>query len=279
MQHVGTADLASAVSNAGGLGLVTALNFRPPARLRDEIRRCRSLTTKPFGVNITIMPSLVPTDYDAYAQIVVEEDIRVVETAGNTPEPVIAKLKNAGIVVIHKCTNLQHAQAAVKLGADFITIGGVESAAQVGETDLTNFILFSRARQTLTVPFIASGGFADGAGLAAALLMGASGIDMGTRFMCTVESPAHINIKQTVVKSQETDTVLILRRWRNTFRAFNNSVAREVLRIEESSEVGDFNEVADLVVGRRGKEVFTGGDLDRGVSFRRRLDSYIVSNQ
>ncbi|KAJ3475097.1 hypothetical protein NLG97_g9578 [Lecanicillium saksenae] len=265
MQHVGTADLASAVSNAGGLGLVTALNFRPPSKFRDEIRRCRTLTNKPFGINITMLPTIMPVDYDAYAAIAVEEGIRVVETAGNTPEPVIGRLKKAGIIVIHKCTNLQHAEAAVQLGADFITISGVESAAQVGESNLTNFILFSQARQTLKVPFIASGGFADGAGLAAALVLGAAGIDMGTRFMSSAESPAHINIKKTVVESQATDTSLVLRRWRNTFRAYNNKIARQVLDIEATSEKGNFEEVADLVMGRRGKEVFTTGDPERGI--------------
>ncbi|TQW02020.1 2-nitropropane dioxygenase family oxidoreductase [Cordyceps javanica] len=265
MQHVGTADLASAVSNAGGLGLVTALNFRPPSKFRDEIRRCRSLTKRPFGINITMMPSIMPVDYDAYATIAIEEGVHIVETAGNTPEPVIGKLKKAGIVVIHKCTSLQHAEAAVELGADFITISGVESAAQVGESNLTNFILFSQARQRLSVPFIASGGFADGAALAAALVLGAAGIHMGTRFMTTAESPAHPNIKNTVVQAEATDTSLVLRRWRNTFRAYNNQVARRVLDIEESSETGNFEEVADLVMGRRGKEVFTSGDPERGI--------------
>lgn len=208
----------------------------------------------------------MPVDYEAYASIAVEEGIRVVETAGNTPQPVIGTLKKAGIIVIHKCTSLQHAEAAVELGADFITISGVESAAQVGETNLTNFILFSQARQTLKVPFIASGGFADGAGLAAALVLGAAGIDMGTRFMSCAESPAHSNIKKIVVEAKATDTSLVLRRWRNTFRAYNNEIARKVLDIEATSETGNFEEVADLVMGRRGKEVFVTGDPERGVS-------------
>src|ERR1700712_1516373 len=160
------------------------------------------MTNKPFGVNITLLPALTPPDYPAYAQVVIDEGIRIVETAGNSPGPVIKQLKAAGIIILHKCTTIRHAVSAVKLGVDFLSIDGFECAGHVGESDITNFILLSKARQTLKVPFIASGGFADGQGMAAALNLGAEGINMGTRFLCTVESPIHQNIKDTIVKAQ-----------------------------------------------------------------------------
>jgi NAD(P)H-dependent flavin oxidoreductase YrpB (nitropropane dioxygenase family) len=265
MMHVGTAALASAVSNAGGLGIITALIFPTPAELRQEIRRCRKLTKNPFGVNITLLPAMVPPDYGAYAQAIIDEGIKIVETAGNSPGPVISKLKAAGITVLHKCTTIRHAQSAVKMGADFLSIDGFECGGHVGETDLTNFILLSKARQTLGVPFIASGGFADGWGLAAALCLGASGVNMGTRFMCTVEAPIHINVKKEIVRADETDTSLLLRRWKNTTRLYKNKVAQEALQIERESPTGKFEEVAHLMSGKRGKEVFTTGDVEYGV--------------
>ncbi|KYK54921.1 hypothetical protein DCS_06882 [Drechmeria coniospora] len=265
MMHVGTADLASAVSNAGGLGIITALIFPTPAALREEIRRCRKLTKNPFGVNITLLPAMVPPDYGAYAQAVIDEGVRIVETAGNSPGPVIAQLKKAGITVLHKCTTIRHAQSAVKLGVDFLSIDGFECAGHVGESDITNFILLGRARQTLGVPFIASGGFADGWGLAAALVLGACGINMGTRFMATVEAPVHQRIKDEIVKADENDTTLLLRRWRNTTRLYKNKVALEALKVEQESTTGEFSEVAALVSGKRGKEVFINGDPEFGV--------------
>lgn len=264
--HVGTADLAAAVSNAGGLGIITGLIFPTPSALRAEIRRCRTLTSLPFGVNITLLPSLHPPDYAAFAQAVVDEGVTIVETAGNSPGPVIEQLKRAGVTVLHKCTTIRHAQSAVKLGVDFLSIDGFECAGHVGESDITNFILLSRARQALSVPFIASGGFADGHGLAAALCLGAAGINMGTRFMCTVEAPIHRAIKDEIVRAQETDTTLLLRRWRNTSRLYKNSVARQALKIETESQDGKFEEVAPLVSGKRGREVFTTGDPEYGVS-------------
>lgn len=265
MMHVGTADLASAVSNAGGLGIITALIFPSPDALRAEIRRCRTLTKNPFGVNMTLLPSLVPPDYPAYAQAIIDEDIKIVETAGNSPGPVIKQLKKAGITILHKCTSIRHAQSAQKLGVDFLSIDGFECAGHVGESDITNFILLSRARQSLTVPFIASGGFADGWGLAAALCLGASGINMGTRFMCTEEAPIHRNVKEEIVRAQETDTTLLLRRWRNTTRLYKNKVTQEALEIERTSPTGEFQEVAALVSGKRGKQVFENGDPEFGV--------------
>lgn len=265
MQWVGYASLASAVSNAGGLGILTALTQPTPEALRSEIHLCRTLTRHPFGVNITLLPSLHPPDYAAYATICIEEDIRIVETAGNSPGPVIKLLKAHGIIILHKCTTIRHAQSAIKLGVDFLSIDGFECAGHVGESDITNFILLSRARQSLSVPFIASGGFADGQGLAAALALGAEGINMGTRFMCTVEAPIHHNIKMAIVEAQETDTELVLRRWRNTTRLFKNKVTDQVREVEGKSTEGKFEEVAPLVSGKRGREVFVTGDKDFGV--------------
>jgi len=230
------------------------------------------MTKYPFGVNITLLPALVPPDYGAYAQVIIDEGIKIVETAGNNPGPVIEQLKKANTTILHKCTTVRHAKSAVKLGVDFLSIDGFECAGHVGESDITNFILLSRARQELKVPFIASGGFADGQGLAAALALGAEGINMGTRFMCTVESPIHQKVKETIVNSQETDTALVLRRWRNTSRLFSNKVSREALKAEQESKTGEFSDVAPFVSGKRGREVFLNGDVDFGVSFHIPLD-------
>ncbi|KAI1777273.1 hypothetical protein F4818DRAFT_343069 [Hypoxylon cercidicola] len=265
MQHVGYAELAAAVSNAGGLGILTALTQPTPEDLRNEIRRCRKMTKYPFGVNITLLPALVPPDYGAYAQVVIDEGVKIVETAGNSPGPVIAKLKTAGTIILHKCTTIRHAQSAIKLGVDFLSIDGFECAGHVGESDITNFILLSKARQTLKVPFIASGGFADGQGLAAALCLGAEGINMGTRFMCTVEAPIHQKIKEEIVRAQETDTALVMRRWTNTTRLYRNKVTDQVVKIEKESKTGEFAEIAPYVSGKRGREVFLNGDAEFGV--------------
>jgi NAD(P)H-dependent flavin oxidoreductase YrpB (nitropropane dioxygenase family) len=224
------------------------------------------MTKYPFGVNLTLLPAMVPPDYAAYARVIIEEKIKIVETAGNSPGPVIKQLKAAGTTILHKCTTIRHAQSAVKLGVDFLSIDGFECAGHVGETDITNFILLSKARQTLGVPFIASGGFADGQGLAAALALGACGINMGTRFMCTVEAPIHNNIKQAIVDAQETDTALVLRRWKNTSRLFANKVALQAVDVEKNSPTGKFEEVAEFVSGKRGRQVFLNGDKDFGVS-------------
>src|SRR5882757_1764328 len=223
------------------------------------------MTKNPVGVNLTLLPALVPPDYGAYAQVIIDEGINIIETAGNSPGPVIKLLKSHGCIILHKCTTIRHAQSAIKLGVDFLSIDGFECAGHVGESDITNFILLSRARQSLGVPFIASGGFADGQGLAAALALGADGINMGTRFMCTVEAPIHINIKQAIVDASEHDTELVLRRWKNTSRLFKNKVAVEAVRIEKSSTTGQFEEVAPYVSGKRGRQVFLNGDKDFGV--------------
>ncbi|KAI9045394.1 NAD(P)H-dependent flavin oxidoreductase [Aspergillus affinis] len=265
MQWVGYAELAAAVSNAGGLGILTALTQPTPEDLRKEIRKTRAMTPKPFAVNITLLPALVPPDYAAYAQVVIDEGVKIVETAGNNPGPVIHQLKKAGTTILHKCTTIRHAKSAVKLGVDFLSIDGFECAGHVGEHDITNFILLSRARQELKVPFIASGGFADGQGLAAALALGAEGINMGTRFMCTVEAPIHHQVKEAIVKAEETDTALVLRRWKNTTRLFANKVTQEALKVEKESKSGEFTEIAPFVSGKRGREVFLNGDVDFGV--------------
>jgi NAD(P)H-dependent flavin oxidoreductase YrpB (nitropropane dioxygenase family) len=225
------------------------------------------MTSKPFGVNLTFLPALVPPDYGAYAQVIIEEGVRIVETAGNNPGPIITQLKKVNTTILHKCTTIRHAKTAIRLGVDFLSIDGFECAGHVGESDITNFILLSRARQELKVPFIASGGFADGQGLAAALALGAEGINMGTRFMCTVEAPIHQNVKEAIVKAQETDTALLLRRWKNTSRLYANKVARDALKVEKESQTGDFTEIAPFVSGQRGRQVFLNGDVDFGVCF------------
>lgn len=223
------------------------------------------MTKNPFGVNLTLLPALVPPDYHGYAQVIIDEGIRIVETAGNSPGPVIQQLKAANCTILHKCTTIRHAQSAIKLGVDFLSIDGFECAGHVGESDITNFILLSRARQSLGVPFIASGGFADGQGLAAALTLGAEGINMGTRFMCTIEAPIHHKVKEAIVEAQETDTELVLRRWKNTSRLFANKVAKEAVKVERESTSGKFEDVAPYVSGKRGREVFVNGDVDFGV--------------
>lgn len=224
------------------------------------------MTKYPFAVNLTLLPAMVPPDYGAYAQVIIDEGIKIVETAGNNPGPVIQQLKKAGTIILHKCTTIRHAKSAVKLGVDFLSIDGFECAGHVGEHDITNFILLSRARQDLGVPFIASGGFADGQGLAAALALGAEGINMGTRFMSTVEAPIHQKIKEAIVNAQETDTALVLRRWKNTSRLFANEVTKQALKIEKESKTGDFSEIGPYVSGKRGRQVFLNGDPDYGVS-------------
>ncbi|KAH9207559.1 putative 2-nitropropane dioxygenase family oxidoreductase [Leptodontidium sp. 2 PMI_412] len=266
LQWVAYAELAAAVSNAGGLGIINALTQPDPESLRAEIRKTRKLTDKPFGVNITLLPALKVPDYGAFTRVIIEEGVKIVETAGNNPGPVISKLKGAGITVIHKATTIKHARSAVKMGVDILSIDGFECAGHVGETDLTSLILLSRARQEFPdTIFIASGGFADGQGLAAALSLGAAGINMGTRFVCTVEAPVHINVKKAIVNAGEEQTAILLRRWKNTTRLYSNTVTDEALKVERESVTGEFAEVAPLVSGVRGKEVLIEGDINRGV--------------
>lgn len=266
MQWVGRAELASAVSNAGGLGILTGLTQPTPQALKDEIARCRQMTSKPFGVNLTILPTLKPIPHDEYAQAIIDSGIRIVETAGSNPAKYIGMFKQAGIKVLHKCTAVRHALTAERHGADVISIDGFECAGHPGEDDVPNQILIPACVDKVKIPVIASGGFADGRGLAMALAMGAEGINMGTRFMATKEAPIHANVKQRIVEAGERDTALIFRTLRNTSRVFKNKVAEEVVRIErEKGPAMKIDDVAHLVAGARGRTVYEEGDTDLGV--------------
>jgi len=265
MQWVGLAGLASAVSNAGGLGIVTALTQPTPEDLLKEIERCQSMTDKPFGVNLTILPTIKPVPYDEYAQAIVDSGVKIVETAGRNPEPYLPLFKEAGIKVIHKCTSIRHSLKAEKIGCDAVSVDGFECAGHPGEDDVTNMILLPLAARRLKIPFLASGGFGDGRGLAAALAMGADGINMGTRFMVTKEAPIHDNVKERMIEATELDTALIYRSFRNTARVFKNSVAEKVVEIESRPGETKFEDIQPLVQGVKGRELFDGGDLDKGI--------------
>ena len=265
MQWVGLAELAAAVSNAGGLGIITALTQPTPEDLLKEIERCQSMTDKPFGVNLTILPTIKPVPYDEYAQAIVDSGVKLVETAGRNPEPYLPLFKEADIKVIHKCTSIRHAVKAEKIGCDAVSVDGFECAGHPGEDDVTNMILLPLAAKRLKIPFLASGGFGDGRGLAAALAMGADGINMGTRFMVTKEAPIHDNVKQRMIEATELDTALIYRSFRNTARVFKNSVAEKVVEIEARPGETKFEEIQPLVQGVKGRELFDGGDLDKGI--------------
>ena len=262
MQWVGTAPLAAAVSNAGGLGILTALTQPTPEDLRNEIRKTRELTDKPFGVNLTILPTINPVPYDEYVKVAVEEGINVIETAGANPEPYMPLFKEHGVKVIHKCTAVRHALKAEKLGVDAVSIDGFECAGHPGEDDIPGLVLIPAAADKLSIPFIASGGFADGRGLAAALALGADGINMGTRFMATAESPIHEDVKQAIVDGTELDTILNFRPLRNTVRVRKNQVSTEAVEILNNG--GKFEDVQHLVAGARGRKVFENGDIEAG---------------
>ncbi|WP_072801600.1 NAD(P)H-dependent flavin oxidoreductase [Rhodococcoides yunnanense] len=263
MQWVGRAELAAAVSEAGGLGMITALTQPTPAALVAEIERARTLTDKPFGVNLTILPSITPPPYDEYRRAVVESGITIVETAGSNPEPHMDFFKQHGVKVLHKCTSVRHAVKAEKVGVDGVSIDGFECAGHPGEDDIPGLVLIPAAARQLTIPMIASGGFADGLGLAAALVLGADGINMGTRFMCTTESPIHEKIKQRIVEAGERDTELIFRPLRNTSRVASNDVSKEVVGILDRG--GEFGDVRELVAGARGRTVYETGDINAGI--------------
>jgi NAD(P)H-dependent flavin oxidoreductase YrpB (nitropropane dioxygenase family) len=265
MQWVGKAEMTSAVSNAGGLGILTALTQSSPEDLLKEIGRCRSMTDNPFAVNLTILPTIKPVPYDEYVEAIIDSGIKIVETAGRNPQPFLPALKAAGIKVIHKCTSIRHSLKAESIGCDMVSVDGFECAGHPGEDDVTNLILLPLAARRLKIPYIASGGFADGRGLAAALAMGADGINMGTRFMVTREAPIHEKVKQAMVEATELDTALLYRTLRNTARVFKNTVAEKVLEIEEREGPTDFDEIAPLVKGTRGKELFERGDLEHGI--------------
>ncbi len=263
MQWVGVAELVAAVSNAGGLGMITALTQPSPGDLAKEIARTRDMTDKPFGVNLTILPTINPPPYDEYRKVIVDEGVKIVETAGSNPGPHMAQFHDAGIKVLHKCTSVRHAIKAQSLGVDGISIDGFECAGHPGEDDIPGLVLIPAAAKHITIPMIASGGFADARGLVAALALGADGINMGTRFMCTEESPIHHSIKQSIVDATERDTELIFRTLRNTARVASNTVSREVVEI--LNDGGQFDQVQELVSGKRGKTVYELGDPEAGV--------------
>ncbi|ALC27027.1 MULTISPECIES: NAD(P)H-dependent flavin oxidoreductase [Streptomyces] len=263
MQWVGRAELVAAVANAGALGFLTALTQPTPEELVKEISRCRDLTDKPFGVNLTILPSINPPPYEEYRRAIIEAGVTVVETAGFNPEEHLPEFRAHGIKVLHKCTSVRHAVKAEKIGVDGVSIDGFECAGHPGEDDIPGLVLIPATTRRLTIPVIASGGFADGRGLVAALALGAEGINMGTRFLCTVESSIHRRVKEQIVANSELDTELIFRPLRNTARVASNSVSRRV--VEVLREGGAFPDVRDLVSGARGRKVFEDGDLDAGI--------------
>src|SRR6185369_5288807 len=265
MQWVGTAEMASAVSNAGGLGILTALTQPTPAALAQEIERCRGMTDQPFGVNLTILPAINPPPYQEYMAAVIDSGIKIVETAGNSPKTFVDKFKAAGILIVHKCTTVRHAISAERYGVDMVSIDGFECAGHPGEDDIPGLVLIPIAARALQIPVIASGGIADGRGMAAALVLGAEGVNMGTRFMTTREAPIHENVKRALVAGSELDTNLIFRTMRNTARVFKNAVSDEVLRMERRDGGCEFAEVRQLVAGTRGKRVFAEGEIDDGI--------------
>jgi len=263
LMWVATAKLVAAVSNAGGMGFMTALTFPDAERLRAEIRKCRDMTDKPFGVNLTFLPTLRPPDYPALIRVCLEEGIRFIETAGRNPEPYMPQIKSAGIKVIHKCTSVRHALKAEKIGCDAISIDGFEAAGHPGEDDVTTLILVPLVRDAVGLPIIASGGFADGRGLVAALALGADGMNMGTRFVATREAPVHDNLKQALIRHNETDTRLIMRSLRNTERVLHNQAAEKVLEIESRGNT-QIQDLIPYVSGLVGKEMLENGEMEKG---------------
>jgi nitronate monooxygenase len=264
MHYVGFAELASAVSNAGGLGIITGLTQKTPDLLAKEIARCRGMTDKPFGVNLTFLPAFTAPPYPEYIQAIVEGGVRIVETAGRNPEQYMAVLKAAGIKVIHKCTSVRHALKAEQIGCDAVSVDGFECGGHPGEDDIPNMILLPRAADELKIPFVASGGMADARSLVAALALGADGMNMGTRFIATKEAPVHDNVKKALVAASERDTRLIMRALRNTERVLNNRKVERLMEIErekgESLKIGDIiEEVAGIY-----PKVMVEGDLDAG---------------
>ena len=267
MQWVGRAELVSAVANAGALGFITALTQPTPEDLTKEIARCGEMTDKPFGVNLTILPTLNPVPYDEYVDAIVQSGVKIVETAGRNPEPFLPKMKEAGIKVIHKCTSVRHSVKAEQIGCDAVSVDGFECAGHPGEDDIPGLILLPQAASALKIPFIASGGFGDARGLVAALALGADGINMGSRFMATKEAPIHDNVKQAMVEADERQTQLLYRPLRNTSRLFKNAVSVEAAQIEREKGTDlSIDDMKHLVAGVRGREkVFEDGDVDGGV--------------
>jgi NADH:quinone reductase (non-electrogenic) len=265
MQWVGRAELAAAVSNAGALGILTALTQPTPEALRREIERCRSMTDQPFGVNLTILPTVTPPPYAEYMDAIIDCGVRIVETAGNSPRDYASRLKSAGITIIHKCTTVRHALSAQRSGVDIVSIDGFECAGHPGEDDIPGLVLIPVAAKSLDIPIIASGGIGCGRGMAAALALGAEGINMGTRFVCTQEAPVHPALKKALCEASERDTNLIFRTLNNTARVFKNGISDQVLAIERRPGGCQFDDLRPLVAGARGRAAWESGDVDGGV--------------
>jgi nitronate monooxygenase len=264
MHYVGFAELAAAVSNAGGIGTITGLTQRTPADLANEIARCKDMTNKPFAVNITFLPSLSTPDYPGYVKAIIAGGVTVVETAGRNPEAVMPYLKDAGIKVIHKCTSVRHALKAQSIGCDAVSVDGFECGGHPGEDDIPNMILLPRAHDELEIPFLASGGMADARSLVAALAMGAEGMNMGTRFMATKEAPIHDNVKQAILAATELDTRLVMRPLRNTERVMNNAAVQRLLEKEKTLGANlKFEDIIEEVAGVYPK-IMKDGDMEVG---------------
>ncbi|MGI8943862.1 MAG: NAD(P)H-dependent flavin oxidoreductase [Qipengyuania sp.] len=264
MHYVGFAEMAAAVSNAGGLGIITGLTLGTPEKLAHEIAKCRDMTDKPFGVNLTFLPTVNAPDYPGLVRAIIEGGVTVVETAGNNPQQVLPYFKDAGVKVIHKCTSVRHALKAQSIGCDAVSVDGFECGGHPGEDDVPNMILLPRAADELEIPFVASGGMADGRSLVAALAMGADGMNMGTRFIATREAPVHENVKRAIVAASELDTRLVMRSLRNTERVMTNAAVEELLQIErEKGEELKFEDIIEQVAGVYPR-IMTQGDMDAG---------------
>jgi nitronate monooxygenase len=264
MHFVGLAELASAVSNAGGLGIITGLTQGTPEKLANEIARCQDMTDKPFGVNMTFLPALTPPDYPGLFKVIIESGVKVVETAGNNPQEWLPMLKEADIKVIHKCTSVRHALKAERIGCDAVSVDGFECGGHPGEDDVPNFILLPRAGEELSIPFVSSGGMSDARSLVASLAMGADGMNMGTRFIATQEAPVHQNVKQALVDASELDTRLIMRGLRNTERVLNNAGVEKLL--EKEKALGADLKIQDIIPEVAGiyPRVMKDGDVEAG---------------
>jgi NADH:quinone reductase (non-electrogenic) len=264
MHYVGFAELASAVSNAGGLGIITGLTQKTPELLAKEIARCHDMTDQPFGVNLTFLPTLSSPPYPEYIAAIIEGGVKIVETAGRSPEPYMPALKAAGIKVIHKCTSVRHSLKAERIGCDAVSVDGFECGGHPGEDDIPNMILLLRAADELTIPFVASGGMADARSLVASLAMGAAGMNMGTRFIATKEAPVHENVKKALVAASELDTRLVMRPLRNTERVLKNASVKRLLEIEREKGAGlEITDIRDQVTGVYPK-VMIDGDMEAG---------------
>jgi NAD(P)H-dependent flavin oxidoreductase YrpB (nitropropane dioxygenase family) len=263
MMWVSQPELVAAVSNAGGLGILTALTFETAEGLADAIARTRALTDRPFGVNVTFLPTLIPKDYGSLIDVIVDEGISIVETAGRNPEPYLERIKAGGAKVIHKCTSVRFAKKAESIGCDYVSIDGCECAGHPGEEDITSLVLIPVTVDAVSIPVIASGGFADARGLVAALALGADAMNMGTRFVATQEAPAHENVKQWLVDAAETDTMYVMRSLRNTERVLRNRVAEKVVEME--GQGAGIAELAPLVTGKNGLRVLKDGEVDVGL--------------